>query len=254
MGVAGLSPRNILLRLEYMGTDFNGWQIQAKGRTVQGVLSECLARFLKEDIVPVGSGRTDSGVHALAQYAGFRTSSTMKTSEIQHRLNRMLPDDVIVTGCREVPPVFNARRDAVARSYRYLISEKLSALNRYFSWVTAGRLDLDLLNRMAGIVEKSRVFVNFCKVKSRKSDNRCRIMKSRWTRRGGFLRYDITADRFLHNMVRLLIGTMVAVADGKMPVDDFKHLFQPKIDSKSKYIAPACGLYLVGVKYKGIKL
>jgi tRNA pseudouridine38-40 synthase len=254
VGVAGLNLRNILLRLEYRGTDFSGWQIQAKGRTVQGVLAENLSRFLREDIIPLGSGRTDSGVHALAQYAGFRTSNAMKTSEIRHRLSRMLPDDVIVTGCREVPPGFNVRRDATARSYRYLISEKLSALNHGFSWVIARRLDIGFLGSLAGITKKSKAFGNFCKVKSRKADNRCRIIASRWIRHGGFLKYEITADRFLHNMVRLLVGTMVAVADGKMSIGDFRRLFNPRIDSKAKYIAPARGLYLVGVQYKGIKL
>lgn len=242
------------MKLEYRGTDFNGWQIQAKGRTVQGVLSECLSRFLKEDIVPIGSGRTDSGVHALAQYTGFRTSNLMKPGEIQHRLNRMLPDDIIVTGCREVPQGFNARRDAVDRSYRYLISERPTALNRGFCWIMARKLDMDRLSRMAGIIGRSRAFGNFCKVKSRKTDNTCRIIRSRWIRRVGFLKYDITADRFLHNMVRLLVGTMVAVVEGKMALDEFRTLFDPKVDFKTKYIAPASGLYLVGVQYKGIKL
>lgn len=249
-----MSLRNILLRLEYRGTDFSGWQIQAKGRTVQGVLAQNLSRFLREDIIPLGSGRTDSGVHALAQYAGFRTSSSMRPSEIQHRLNRMLPDDVIVVGCREVPPGFNARRRAIARSYRYLISERLSALNRGFSWVIARKLDIGYLEKSAEITKKSKFFGNFCKVKSRKTDNRCRIIASRWIRHGGFLKYEITADRFLHNMVRLLVGTMVAAADGLLTLDEFKNLFNSEVDRNTKHIAPAHGLYLVGVQYKGINL
>ena len=246
--------RNILLRMEYCGTDFVGWQIQARGRTVQGVLKENLQKFLRENITPTGSGRTDSGVHALAQYANFRTSNCISADEIMHKLNRMLPGDIVITGCREVPLNFNCRRDALSRSYRYLISEKPSALNKGFSWILGERLDLPLLKRMAGLVRKSTQFDNFCKVKSRKSSNDCKIIRSNWSRYGGYLQFDITADRFLHNMVRLLVGTMVAVADGKMDLSRFKMQLRSRVDEKTKFIAPPSGLYLVGVQYKGIKI
>ncbi len=252
--MAVLKLRNILLRMEYRGTDFVGWQIQARGRTVQGVLKENLQTFLREDIKPTGSGRTDSGVHALAQYANFRTSNRMSVSSIMNRLNRMLPGDIVITGCREVPLNFNCCRDALSRSYRYLISEKLSALDRGFSWMLDRRCDLPLLKRMAVLVRGSTHFDNFCKVKSRRPSNNCRIIRSDWSRYGGYLRFDIAADRFLHNMVRLLVATMAAVADGKMELSRFKMMLRSKVDEKAKFIAPASGLYLVGVQYKGIKL
>ena len=248
-----MKKRNILLKLEYRGAGFEGWQIQARGRTVQGVLNEKLKIFLKEDIKPTGSGRTDTGVHALSQYANFSTDSKMDTDSIAYKLNRMLPDDIVVLGCREVKPEFNARRDAIQRSYRYLISERLSAVNRGLSWVIGKTLDLKILNNAAGIVKAGRSFHNFCKVKSRKPDNICRVYRSSWSRYGGFLRYDITADRFLHNMVRLLVGTMVAAADGRENLDDFKMRFG-NIDNKSKHKAPPEGLYLADVEYEGIKL
>jgi tRNA pseudouridine38-40 synthase len=252
--MAVLRMRNILLRMEYRGTDFAGWQIQAGARTVQGILKENLQKFLREDIKPIGSGRTDSGVHALAQYANFRTSNSMGTVEIMHRLNRMLPDDIVITGSRDVADNFNCRRDAASRSYRYLISERLSALNKGFSWILGRRLDLDLLKRMARAVGRSTYFGNFCKVKSRKSRNDCKIMRAGWSRHAGYLRFDITADRFLHNMVRLLVGTMVAVDRGKIELSLFNRILRSKIDEKTKYTAPAGGLYLVGVHYKGIKI
>lgn len=252
--MAVLSLRNILLRMEYCGTDFIGWQIQARGRTVQGVLKDRLRRFLREDITPIGSGRTDSGVHALAQYANFRTSNRMSAGQIMHRLNRMLPGDIVITGCREVPLNLNCPRDALSRSYRYLISEKPSALSKGFSWVLGRRFDMALLKRMAMLVRKSTRFENFCKIKSRKTSNNCKIMYSDWSRYGGHLRFDITANRFLHNMVRLLVGTMMAVADGRIELSRFKMLLRGGIDEKAKFIAPASGLYLVGVQYKGIKI
>lgn len=249
-----MKKRNILLKLEYRGSNFDGWQIQAKGRTVQGVLSEKLKMFLKEDVRPLASGRTDAGVHALAQYANFVTSSDMETGLIAHKLNSMLPDDIVVLGCREVLPDFNARRDAKYRSYRYLVTERPSAVNSGLAWILANKLDINRLNHLAHIVGRSRYFHNFCKVKSRKGENICVIHNSRWSRREGFLRYEITADRFLHNMVRLLVGTMVAVALGRIEESKFKNQLEKNIDDKTKHIAPPDGLYLADVKYEGIQL
>lgn len=252
--MAILKKRNILLKLEYRGTNFEGWQIQARGRTVQGVLSDKLRMFLKEDVKPLGSGRTDAGVHALGQYANFVTSSGMEPGRIMHKLNRMLPDDIVVIGCREVHLAFNSRRDAKSRSYRYLITERLSAVDVGLSWILEKRIDIGILNRMADIVLGSRYFHNFCKVKSRKPENICIVRKSRWSRHGGFLRYEITADRFLHNMVRLLVGTMVAAARGKIELLKFRDQLERNVDDKTKHIAPPDGLYLVGVEYEGITL
>ncbi len=249
-----LNKRNILLRLEYRGDEFDGWQIQARGRTVQGELKKCLQKFLREDPVVTGAGRTDAGVHALAQYANFTTANPIKTGDIMHKLNRMLPEDIVVTGCSTVPPKFDSRRSAIARSYRYQISERLTAVNRGFSWVIGRKLELSRLNDLAAILNKSSHFGNFCKVKSRKFSNDCVIIRSSWSRYGGFLRFDISADRFLHNMVRLLVGTMVAVIDGKMETAKFEALLKNEFDDKTKFIAPACGLFLAGVEYEGINL
>jgi tRNA pseudouridine38-40 synthase len=246
--------RNFLLKLEYCGTKFEGWQIQARGRTVQGVLSDCLSKFTREKINLVGAGRTDSGVHALGQYANFMTSAPVRSSEIKYKLNKMIPEDIAVLSCREVPLRFNSRKDAVGRTYRYLISEKLSALKYNFSWIIGGRLDISMLNDMAKKVRNSVHYDNFCKVKSRKSSNRCTVYDARWSRYGGFLRFDISANRFLHNMVRLLVGTMIAVENGKFEQRKFYELLENEFDEKTKYIAPACGLYLVDVNYEGINV
>lgn len=246
--------RNFLLKLEYRGTDFEGWQIQAKGRTVQGILSDRLTKFIKERINLIGAGRTDSGVHALGQYANFTTEKSLKPADVKYKLNKMIPDDIVVLSCREVPPGFNARKGAISRSYRYLISEKLSALNVNFSWIIGRRLDISILNDMAARIKESVHFDNFCKVKSRKHSNDCVILDAGWSRYGGFLRFDISANRFLHNMVRLLVGSMAAVEKGKLKIEKFYELLENKTDEKTKYIAPACGLYLLDVKYEGINV
>ncbi len=241
--------RNILLKIEYCGTNFAGWQYQDNARSVQGVIKENLEKFLRHTVTLTGSGRTDAGVHALAQYADFHTSSPMDVTDIAHRLSRMLPSDIVILACREVPRGFDARRSALWRKYRYLISEKPSAINRDFSWTIAHRLDIDLLSRLAGLVRDAAQFGNFCKTKSLKVNNECAVYESSWSRHGGFLRYEIRANRFLHNMVRLLIGTMVAVCDGRMSIGQFAALLDGKKE-KAKYIAPACGLYLAGVGYE----
>jgi tRNA pseudouridine38-40 synthase len=244
------SERNILLKLEYCGTNFAGWQQQANDRTVQGVLKENLEKFLRHKVKITGSGRTDAGVHALAQHANFVTSSAMKSADIKHRLNRMLPPDVVVLDCHDVPWSFDSRRQALWRSYRYLICERLSAINKDFAWVIERRLDLDLLNELAGKISISTHFENFCKTKSLKESNECQIFRTVWTRHAGLLRFDIVANRFLHNMVRLLVGTMVAVCDDRLSADHFEKLLNGKIKEKSKYISPACGLYLAEVGYE----
>ena len=245
--------RNILLKMEYCGTNFAGWQYQNDTRTVQGVIKENLEKFLRHKIKLTGSGRTDAGVHALAQCANFLTASSMSEADIEHRLNRMLPSDIVILACREVHPDFDSRRSALWRKYRYLISEKPSAINRDFSWTIARRFDIDLLDRLANLVKDAVQFGNFCKTKSLKVNNECAVYESSWSRQGGFLRYEIRADRFLHNMVRLLVGTMVAVCDGRMSSEQFAALLDGKKE-KTKYIAPACGLYLAGVGYeRGVK-
>jgi tRNA pseudouridine38-40 synthase len=241
--------RNILLKLEYCGTNFAGWQYQQNARSVQGVLKENLEKFLRHNVKITGSGRTDAGVHALAQYANFFTENPMKTADVKHRLNRILPPDVVVLACSDVPLTFDARRGALWREYRYLISERLSAIKRDFSWTLERRMDLTLLNRLAGLVEGATHFGNFCKTKSLKENNKCEIKHAAWSRRAGFLRFDIRANRFLHNMVRLLVGTMIAVCDGRMSYERFEKMLDKRKD-KTKYIAPARGLFLVEVGYE----
>jgi len=245
--------RNILLKIEYNGARFEGWQTQVKGRTVQGLLTGKIAKFTSEKPNLIGAGRTDSGVHALGQYANFKTKSELSADQIKYKLNRMLPDDVIITKCNDVTIDFSARRNALSREYRYLITERLSALDSGLSWIINKKLDIKLLNNMARYIGGKHDFSNFCKVKSRKIDNKCVIIECSWRRYGGRLIFEISGNRFLHNMVRLLVGSMMAVNDGKMELNHFRKLVKNEMDEKTKYIAPPYGLYLVDVKYEGIK-
>ena len=249
-GVVLVNGRNIILKIEYRGTGFAGWQRQSDARTVQEVLERTMSTFLREQVKLTGSGRTDAGVHALAQVASGRITHSMSVEEIRYRLNRMLPEDVVIVDCREVRGDFNARRDALWRHYRYLICERLSAVNRDISWVLGKKLNLSLLQRMAKMIETAKHFDGFCKSRSRRTNNDCMIHSAKWSRYSGFLRFDVRADRFLHNMVRLLVGSMVAVCQDRMSVEDLRMMLMKR--AKAKHIAPACGLYLAGVKYERI--
>jgi tRNA pseudouridine38-40 synthase len=242
--------RNILLKLEYKGTNFAGWQIQASDRTVQGVLKEILEKFLRHPIKITGAGRTDAGVHALSQFANFETTTLLTARDIQYKLNCLIPQDIAVVSCKEVSAMFDSRRDASYRVYRYHICERISAIDRDISWPIARKMNLSLLQEMAEMITKGRRFDNFCKTKSLKENNDCLIYESRWSRSAGLLRYDIKANRFLHNMVRLLVGTMIAVNDDLMTIEHFDKLLKHRINEKTKYIAPASGLFLMEVGYE----
>jgi len=171
-----------------------------------------------------------------------------------NKLNKMLPRDIVIKGCCQVSLQFNSRKDAIYRSYRYIMCERNSALKQGFDWVIGRPFDINRLSHMASIIACSQYFHNFCKTKSLKSDNRCQIQSAAWKRLHSELIFEITANRFLHHMVRLLIGSMVAVTDGKLDKDKFEKMFEKDVDDKATYIAPPDGLYLVDVQYEGIKL
>lgn len=243
-----------MLKIEYCGREFSGWQSQKNERTVQTVIKESLGKFLGHDISLIAAGRTDSGVHALGQYANFYTVHSLSAERIMNKLNKMLPPDIVIKDCRQVDPQFNSRKDAISRSYKYIISERNSALRQGFAWIISRPLDLDRLNQQASFISRSNYFHNFCKTKSLKSDNRCQIKSAAWIRMQSELIFEITANRFLHHMVRLLVGSMLAVVDGKLDFEIFVKKFDKNVYDKARYIAPPYGLYLVDVQYEGIKL
>ena len=246
--------RNILLKLEYNGLAFSGWQIQNELRTVQSEIITSLEKFLDHEISLTGAGRTDTGVHARGQYANFYTSRNIPTEIIMHKLNRMLPKDIAVLACCEVDNGFNSRKNAISRTYNYIIFENPSALSQGSAWVIGRPLNLKTLQSLSTIVSRSNHFYNFCKIKSRKLNNDCKISSASWKRADSRLIFKISADRFLHNMVRLLVGSMVAVLDNRLPLIKFEKMFNEDQDDKARFIAPPYGLYLINVKYKGIKL
>lgn len=252
-----VSERVIRLDLEYDGTDFVGWQTQARGRSVQGELTRALGAFLHEEVVPVGSGRTDAGTHALGQVAHFRTRSPHSSERMLKALNSLLPPDISVTGCRRAPDDFHARYSAVGKRYRYRIASAKASLDRRFVWTLYRPLDFERLTRAAIALPGTHHFGAFCKQDPVPDRYDCHIHHCSWIRAGRELVFEVEGNRFLRHMVRILVGTMVEIGLGRRPTEDLAGLLQEDGDGadprasrmRAGATAPSVGLCLVRVLY-----
>ncbi len=241
--------RNIKLTLEYDGTDFVGWQSQTNGRNVQDEITNVLDQVLQEPITLIGAGRTDSGVHARGQVANFRTNSSLGVSSILNALNGTLPEDIYVHSAIEVDEKFHSRFDARERLYKYYISLIPAAIGRQYQWFVKYDLDLSLLNQVAAQLVGEHDFESFTKSESLVPHHRCTVFKSEWTKMPSMLIYEIRANRFLHGMVRALVGTMVDIGRGYIPVTAFKDIMSAKDRRKAGMAVPPSGLFLEEVSY-----
>ncbi len=245
-----MAQRTIKLTIEYDGTDYVGWQLQENGRSVQEVLERGLAQILRENIRIVGAGRTDAGVHARGQVASFRMESSLHCHQLLRSLNGVLPEDVVVVGAEEVAADFNARYSARSRRYQYIIRRRPTALDRKFCWELGYKLDVDLLSRCAGIIAGAQDFESFCKSEARVDHYRCTVFDALWSSPdSATLVFDISADRFLHGMVRALVGTMVEIGRGYRSIDELPAILNAKDRRRAGMAAPARGLFLFEVKY-----
>lgn len=251
-----MAERNIKLLIEYKGTSFAGWQIQKKQTTVQGAISDAIFSVTGSRVTLTGAGRTDSGVHALGQAANFKIDHRLEPERYRDALNFYLPDDIRIRASEEVPTDFNARFSATFRRYRYLIAAEKSALYRDYRWELPNRLDSDKLRQAANIVLGEHDFTPFCVMASRQEDNRCTIYHSRWRAIGPLLVYEIRGNRFLHSMVRSLVGAMINIATidrdnhpANLTLTSFTDIIKVPSETRIPFTAPAHGLYLVAVGY-----
>jgi tRNA pseudouridine38-40 synthase len=241
--------RCVKLVIEYDGTDFVGWQSQLNGRAVQDEIIRVLHQVLGEDVTLVGAGRTDSGVHARGQVAGFRTANVLAAGKLLNALNGTLPEDIRIHAVEDVPASFHARFDARQRRYSYRLSLKPTALDRRRSWYVKFLLDAQFMNTAAEQVLGKHDFSAFCKHEAEVENRVCTVVVSRWTLAGDQLVYDIAADRFVHGMVRALVGTMVDIGRGYTPVLSFADILASLDRSMAGAAAPARGLCLEEVLY-----
>ena len=244
--------RTIRLDLEYDGADFVGWQMQNEGRSVQGELARCLSTFLQEDVVPVAAGRTDAGTHALGQVAHFHTESLHPPDRMVRALNSLLPDDVAVTAASEVGARFHARYSALSKRYRYRIDTRKGPLERRFVWNLYRPLDCDAMIEASQSLMGVHSFRAFCNSDPQPKSYECDILDTSWKWEGPEISFEIEANRFLRHMVRIIIGTLVDVGEGRLTPATFADLLL--LDGGSERsaagaTAPAQGLCLLRVHY-----
>jgi tRNA pseudouridine38-40 synthase len=245
--------RNIRLLIEYDGTNYQGWQVQAEGPTVQGMIEEKLARITGETIQLVGSGRTDSGVHAFGQVANFKTRSQLGVDSIQKALNSLLPPDIVIQRAEEVEEGFHARRDSKSKLYEYRILNRSfrSAFRHEYAWHISQKLDLEEMSKATQILIGEHDFSSFRSVGSPTRTATRSVIRAEWKQgREGLIRFEIEANGFLKQMVRALVGTLVEVGRGKIDSQEFQKILESKDRKMAGPTAPAHGLFLKEVKYR----
>jgi len=264
--------RNLKLILSYDGSDFAGWQVQPDAATVQGALASAIGRVTGEKVLPQGSGRTDAGVHALAQVVTFVTESSVPTANFVKALNDLLPPSVRVLEVEEVAAEIHARKSARAKTYRYRVHRAAICppfLARYV-WHYPFPLDEPAMSWAARRVEGEHDFTSFAAVDPERSagvppafasgDNAAerkgapvsnvrRIFSSTWERNGDEFVYTVKGSGFLHHMVRNLVGTFILVGKGTLQAEDVTRILEARNRSAAGATAPASGLYLVNVEY-----
>ena len=237
--------------ISYKGTSYHGWQIQPNSLTVQQILDEALSTVLNEKITTVGAGRTDTGVHAQFFCAHFESSFTglSLAENFAFKLNKYLPNDISVNSIRQVLPDANARFSAISRTYNYYISLVKDPFSENTSWYIHGNFNIAIMNEACTILLDNSDFTSFSKLHSDAKTNICTIYEANWSEDRSCLVFTIKADRFLRNMVRAIVGTMVELGSGKMKLIEFREIIRAKDRCKAGRSAPAKGLFLTGIEY-----
>lgn len=250
-----MAEQNIKLTIEYRGTAFSGWQYQDDARTIQAEIEEAIFKTTNQKVNLLAAGRTDAGVHALGQVANFKIDHHIEPTQYKDALNYYLDDDILIKNSEQVHADFHARFDAKSKRYRYIVSPERSAIYRDLRWQIP-EVEFPILQKAAALIVGDHDFSPFCVVSSRKENNHCQIDYSRWFRYGELIVYEVRGNRFLHSMIRSLVGAMVNLAQtssdrnkDNLTLADFKNIIEAQTEDRVKFTAPARGLYLVSVQY-----
>ena len=242
------------IELSYNGKAYHGWQIQPNAISVQEVVEQALSTIFRKDMSIVGAGRTDSGVHSKQIFAHFDIESQIDVNETIYKLNALVPKDIAVFNVFRVNNEAHARFNATARSYVYKISTKKDAFNTDFAYYFKPKLDVAAMNKAAELLIGFKDFECFSKSKTDVFTYNCDLRVAEWKLVGNELHFYITADRFLRNMVRAIVGTLINVGIGKLQPKDIINILASKSRAEAGYSVPAHGLYLTEVVYpKSIK-
>jgi len=238
------------ITLSYDGTRYHGWQIQPNGDSVQQRLQEALSTLLRKPVEVVGAGRTDTGVHARMMVAHFDWEETIDGKQLAYKLNKLLPGDIAVKEVRQVEDDMHARFSATSRTYHYFIHTRKDPFLQAYSWQIPFALDFEKMNEAAKVLLEYKDFTSFSKVNTDTKTNLCDLKEAFWEEvEPGQWRFTITANRFLRNMVRAIVGTLVEVGRDRISIEEMRHIIEAKDRCQAGESVPGKALFLVDIKY-----
>ncbi len=236
------------IALSYFGEDFHGWQRQPNATSVQQTIEDAFAVIFKDSFNLVGCGRTDTGVHARNFIAHFDSENTYN-SNIINKLNSYLPDSIAIHDINKTTNNFHARFDAKSRTYEYNINTLKNPFATRYSWYIPQAINVDKMNDIAQTLQEYTDFTSFSKLHTDVKTNNCSIKQAFFREENNLLIFKITADRFLRNMVRAIVGTLILAGKNKIDKNDFKNIIEAKNRNKAGQSAPAKGLFLDNIEY-----
>lgn len=243
------------IELAYNGNGYNGWQIQPHAPSVQGELNQALTTLLRENIGVVGAGRTDTGVNASFYVAHFDTPVEIQdTAHLVYKLNRFLGRNIAISRIYPVPPDIHARFSALSRTYKYFIDKRKDPFTYPFTFCPYPLPDIYRMNEACRILFEYTDFTSFSKLHTNTKTNNCRIMQAEWIEEGNRLIFTIKADRFLRNMVRAIVGTMLEIGQGKLDVEGLRRIIESKNRCNAGTSVPGNALFLCDIEYDKNKI
>lgn len=237
------------IQLAYDGSAYSGWQIQQNAISVQETLQKALSTLCKEEVQLVGSGRTDTGVHATRQVAHFDIDIVLSAEDLVHKLNSFLPSDIAVHAIYPVHEEAHARFSAINRSYEYHIHQEKNPFLRERSYFFNPKLNLELMNKAAAVLMEYDDFESFSRVKTEVYTFQCKITRAEWEKKADQLIFHVTANRFLRGMVRALVGTLLEIGQERMSIQQLREIIESKDRRKAGRAVPPQGLYLTTISY-----
>lgn len=237
------------LQLAYKGTNYHGWQIQDNAPTIQAEINKALSILLNQTIETIGCGRTDTGVHASDYYAHFDCLEIKDIPQLIYKLNKFLSQDIAVYKILKVKNDANARFDAIERTYNYYITKRKDPFLTESAYYYYGNLNVIEMNKASEILLTYKDFEAFSKSNTQVNNYICHISYAKWTEKNEVLNFEITANRFLRNMVRAIIGTLLEVGKGTINLEEFKQVIESKNRSNAGFSVPAHALFLSNIKY-----